>query len=76
MLSASQIARFLNQLFLQNKLMKQPHFLHVDTAPKNLNVDPKIFVCAWSKIDCIKNKQMELTDFLHADTNSRKLKGD
>ena len=25
MLSASQIAGFLNQLFLQNKLMKQPH---------------------------------------------------
>ena len=27
LLSANQIARFLNQLFLQNKLMKQPNFL-------------------------------------------------
>ena len=26
MLSANQIAGFLNQVFLQNKSMKQPHF--------------------------------------------------
>ena len=28
--SVSQIAGFLNQLFLQNKSMKEPHFLYVD----------------------------------------------
>ena len=32
MLSANQIPGFLNQLFLQSKLMKQPNFLHVDTS--------------------------------------------
>ena len=31
MLSAIQIAGFLNQPFLQNKSTKQSHFLHVDT---------------------------------------------
>ena len=38
MLSATQIERFLNQQFLQNKLMKQAHFLHVDTNLQNLKV--------------------------------------
>ena len=36
MLSANQIARFLNQLFLQNKLMKQHHFKHYDTNLQKL----------------------------------------
>ena len=31
MLMANQIVGFLNQLFLQNKLMKKPYFLPVDT---------------------------------------------
>ena len=31
-LPAIQIAGFLNQLYLQNKLMKLPGFLHVDTS--------------------------------------------
>ena len=41
MLSADQIATFLNQPFLENKLMKQPHFLHVDTNSQKLKVDQK-----------------------------------
>ena len=32
MLSANQIAGFLTQRFLQNKLVKEPQFLHVDTC--------------------------------------------
>ena len=39
MLSANQIAGFSNQLFLQNKLMKDPHFLHVDTNLQKIKVD-------------------------------------
>ena len=31
MLSAYEIAGFLTQLYLQNKIMKNPDFLHVDT---------------------------------------------
>ena len=50
MLSASQIAGFLNQLFLQNKLMKQSHFLHLDTNSQKLKVDQKVFVKAWSEM--------------------------
>ena len=38
MLSANQIPGFLNQLFLQSKLMKQPNFLHVDTSSQKLKV--------------------------------------
>ena len=44
MLSADQIAGFLNQLFLQNKSMNQPHFLHVDTNPQKLKADRKFWV--------------------------------
>ena len=88
MLSASQIAGFLNQLFLQNKLMKQPYFLYVDTNSQRIKDDRKFLVRygqKWmypicfldSKIDCIsKNELIELTDFLHVGTNSRKSKGD
>ena len=38
MLSANQIAGFLDQLYLKNKLMKKPDFLHVDTDPWKLKV--------------------------------------
>ena len=53
--SANQIAGFLNQEFLQNKLMKQPHFLHIDTSSQKLKVDLKWVQPTWSldsKIDC------------------------
>ena len=39
MLSANQIAGFLNQPFLQNKLMKQPNILHVDTNLQKLKIN-------------------------------------
>ena len=44
MLSANQVAGFPNQLFLENKLMKQPHFLPVGTNSQKLKVDKKFFV--------------------------------
>ena len=50
MLSAIQNAEFLNQPFLQSKLMKQPHFLHVDTNSQKLKVDQRFFGWAWSKM--------------------------
>ena len=64
MFSANQIAGFFNQPYLQNKSMKQPDFLYVDTNSHKLKVDQKIFGWAWSemgvasllqdsKIDCI-----------------------
>ena len=82
MLSANQNAGFL--LFLQNKSMKQPHFLHVDTNSQKLKVDRKFFVdmvkkwmwSSWSldsKIDYLKNDQIKVTDFLHAGTNPSRL---
>ena len=43
MFSASQIAGFFNEPYLQNKSMKQPDFLHVDTNSHKLKVDQKIF---------------------------------
>ena len=48
--SANQIPRFLNPLFLQNKSMKQPHFLHVDTNLQELKVNQIFFGWAWSKL--------------------------
>ena len=61
MLSTSQIAGF---LCLQNKFIKQPHFLHVDINSQKLKVNKKCFSWAWSnvgvanlsldsKIDCV-----------------------
>ena len=44
MLSANQVAGFPNQLFLENKLMKQPHFLPVGTNSQKLKVDKNFFV--------------------------------
>ena len=42
MFLASQIAGFFNQPYLQNKSMKKPEFLHVDTNSDRLKVDQKI----------------------------------
>ena len=39
MLSAVQIAGYLNQAFPQSKSMKQPHIVHVDTNLEKLKVD-------------------------------------
>ena len=39
MLLANQITGFLNQRYLQNKMMKNPNFLHVDTDLWKLEVD-------------------------------------
>ena len=50
MLSANQIAGFLNQLLLQNKLMKQPNFFHVDTNLQKLKVDCVLSGWAWSRL--------------------------
>ena len=74
MFSANQITRFLIQLFLKNKSMKQPHFLHADTNSQKLKVLRKFFAFAWSKMSVanlvtglqnwlyLKNEQVELTD--------------
>ena len=50
MLLANQIAGFLSQLFLQNKSMKQPHFLHVDTNSQKIKADQILFGWAWSEM--------------------------
>ena len=47
MLSANHVAGFSNQLFLQNKLTKQLHFLHVDTNSQKLKVDWLGVVKSW-----------------------------
>ena len=39
MLLANKIVGFLNQLYLQDKIMKKPDFLHVDTNSLKLKVD-------------------------------------
>ena len=52
MLSAIQIAGFLNQAFIQSKSMKQHHFLHVDTNSQNLKVDRKVFGGGMAKNEC------------------------
>ena len=44
--SSNEIAGFLMQLFLENKSMKQPHILNVDTNSQKLKVDQKI--CGWA----------------------------
>ena len=54
MLSANQIAGFLNQLFLPNKPIKQPHCLHVDPNSQKLKVYEIFFGWAWSKM-CVAN---------------------
>ena len=81
MLSANQTAGFLNQLFPQNKLMKQLYFLHADTNSQKLKVVRKCFGLVLSKYACgqsglcaltdlkdyLKNELFRLTDFLHAE---------
>ena len=39
MFSANQIAGFFNQPYLQNKSVKWPDFLYVDTSLRKLKVD-------------------------------------
>ena len=51
MLSANQIAGFLNQVLLLNKLMKQPNFFHVDTNLQKLKVDYVLSGWAWSRME-------------------------
>ena len=46
----NQTAGFLNQIFLQGKSIKQPHFLHVDIDSQKLNVNRKGFSWAKSKM--------------------------
>ena len=43
MFSASQIGRCFSQPYLQNKSVKQPDYLHVDTNSHRLNVDQIFF---------------------------------
>ena len=50
MLSAIQIAGFLNQAFLQIKSVKQPHFLHDDANSQKWKGDWNVFGGAWSKM--------------------------
>ena len=50
MFSASQIAGFFNQPYLQNKSMKSLIFLHDDTSSHILKGDQKIFVWAWPEV--------------------------
>ena len=83
MLSASQIAGFLNQLFLQNKSIKESFsykFTKIESCLKNFLLGMvKIWVWPIWSLDSkltvyLKNAQMELPDFLHAGTDSCKLK--
>ena len=50
MFLANQIAGSFNQPYLQNKSMKSPDFLHVDTNSHNLKVGQKMFGWVWSKM--------------------------
>ena len=53
MLSAIQVAGFLNQAFLQIKSMRQSHFLPVDTNLQKLKIDGKVLVGACSKMSVV-----------------------
>ena len=50
MFSANKILEFFNQPYLQNKAMKLPDFLHVDTSLHKLKVDQKILGSPKSKM--------------------------
>ena len=50
MFSANQIAGFFNQPHLQNKSMKKPDFLHVDTNSHKLKADQKNLGWMWSEM--------------------------
>ena len=41
---------FFDQPYLQNKSMKWPDFLHVDTNSHKLKVDQNIFGWSWSEM--------------------------
>ena len=53
MLSAIQITGFLNQAFLQSKLIKQLYFLHFDTNSPKLKVNRKVFSEARAKMSVV-----------------------
>ena len=53
MLSANQIAVFLKERNLQNKSMKQPNFLHVESNSKKLNFDQYSVRWEWSKMGVV-----------------------
>ena len=87
MLSVIQIAGFLKQRFLQNKSMKQPHFLHFDINSQKLKLIETFLVRLGQKwvwpiypLDWnwlyLKNELMELNDFLHTGMISHTLKSD
>ena len=44
--SANQNARFFNQPYLQNRSMKYPEFLHVETNSHKLKFDQ--IICVWA----------------------------
>ena len=48
--SANQIAGFLNWLYLLNKMIKKPDFLHIVTDSWKLKVSWKILGWVWSKM--------------------------
>ena len=50
MFTANQITGFFNQPYLQNKSIKQPVFLHVDTNSHELIVDQNFFGWTWSQM--------------------------
>ena len=66
---------------IQNKSIKQSHFLHVDRNSQKIKLIKSIFGCTWSEIGVtnlvsgpkiwlfLKNEQIELTDFLHTGRN-------
>ena len=47
MFLANQVAVSLNQLYLYNKTMKEPDFLHTDTNSLKLKVDCKMLGWTW-----------------------------
>ena len=52
MLLSNQIAGFLNCLYLQNKMMKKPGFLYVDTESQKLKVSLKMYGVSLVKNGC------------------------
>ena len=85
MFSGNQIAGLFNQTYLQNKSVKYPDSLHVDTSSHKLKFDQKNLRWTLSKMGVasqvtglwnwlyFKKDSMKWTDILHADANSGKL---
>ena len=63
MFSASQIAGFFNLPYIQNKSLKWPDFLHVDTNSHKLKLDQKVLGCAWSEMGQSVHRTLTLTVF-------------